>query len=302
VETLGTRFKRERERQGMTLDEVALATKIGVRMLQAIEEDHFDRLPGGIFNKGFVRAYARHLGLDESQALADYTTATGVVVPAKEPEVVLAALATHAERVRRTERAGRGEGLPWVRLAILLLLIALGFALWNAHSRKSQPRTREGRAQAASQPATPSAASVGRSPREAGAQASTALPPAFRNDKPAASANPPSPSPAPGAISQPGTFSVRILAREDSWVLITADGKQVRHQLLVAQSENTIEAQQEIVVKAGNAKGLDFWFNGKKLAAQGGPNKVKTLAFAATGLQKLAAKAQLPAEQAPSQP
>ena len=56
------------------------------------------------------------------------------------------------------------------------------------------------------------------------------------------------------------------------------------------------------MVKAGKVGVLDFWFNGKKLAAQGGPDKVKTLAFTAAGLQKLAAKAQLPADQAPSQP
>ena len=44
-------------------------------MLRALEEEKFDQLPGGIFNKGFVRAYARHVGLDEDQAIADYMAA-----------------------------------------------------------------------------------------------------------------------------------------------------------------------------------------------------------------------------------
>ncbi len=41
-------------------------------MLQAIEEEHFDQLPGGVFNKGFIRAYAKHLGLNAEDAVTDY--------------------------------------------------------------------------------------------------------------------------------------------------------------------------------------------------------------------------------------
>ena len=58
--------------RGISLEEIAEATKIGTRSLRALEEQDFDKLPGGIFNKGFVRAYARYLGLDEEQAVADY--------------------------------------------------------------------------------------------------------------------------------------------------------------------------------------------------------------------------------------
>src|ERR1700686_751173 len=96
VESFGARLKREREQQGMQLEGGAAATKIGVRMLQALEEERFGQLPGGIFNKGFVRAYARHLGLDEEQAIADYLAAAGGPAPSKEPEAVLVDLAARA--------------------------------------------------------------------------------------------------------------------------------------------------------------------------------------------------------------
>src|SRR6267378_1300583 len=75
VEPFGTRLKRERELRGITLDDVSLSTKIGKHFLSALEEERFDQLPGGIFSKGFVRAYARHLGIDEEQAVADYLSA-----------------------------------------------------------------------------------------------------------------------------------------------------------------------------------------------------------------------------------
>src|ERR1700746_3017458 len=70
--SFGDRLKREREQRGITLDDISLSTKIGTRLLRALEEDKFEQLPGGIFNKGFVRAYARHLGIDEEQAISDY--------------------------------------------------------------------------------------------------------------------------------------------------------------------------------------------------------------------------------------
>ena len=68
-------MRREREMRGITVEEIAEATKIGSRSLRSLEEEHFDQLPGGIFNRGFVRAYARYLGIDEEQAVTDYLTA-----------------------------------------------------------------------------------------------------------------------------------------------------------------------------------------------------------------------------------
>jgi len=75
--SFGERLRREREMRGISLENIAEATKIGTRLLRAVEEEHFDLLPGGIFNKGFVRAYAKYLGLNEDEAVADYLLAAG---------------------------------------------------------------------------------------------------------------------------------------------------------------------------------------------------------------------------------
>ncbi|MGA9979412.1 MAG: RodZ domain-containing protein [Candidatus Sulfotelmatobacter sp.] len=71
----GDKFRKERERQGIKLEDVSNSTKISSRMLRAIEDEHFDQLPGGVFNKGFIRAYAKHLGLDDDEAISGYVTA-----------------------------------------------------------------------------------------------------------------------------------------------------------------------------------------------------------------------------------
>ena len=68
----GDKFRNAREKKELSLDDVSNVTKISARMLRAIEQEHFEDLPGGVFNKGFIRAYAKHLGLDAEEAVSDY--------------------------------------------------------------------------------------------------------------------------------------------------------------------------------------------------------------------------------------
>jgi cytoskeletal protein RodZ len=75
VGKFGDKFRKERERRGIKLEDVSNSTKIGSRMLRAIEEERFDQLPGGVFNKGFIRAYAKYLGLDEEETITGYVAA-----------------------------------------------------------------------------------------------------------------------------------------------------------------------------------------------------------------------------------
>jgi cytoskeleton protein RodZ len=84
--TFGERLKREREMREVTLKEVTTATRIGPRFLEALENEEWDKLPGGVFNRGFVRAIARFLGLDEENLLAEYDLAHGEPsMPAPQP-------------------------------------------------------------------------------------------------------------------------------------------------------------------------------------------------------------------------
>ena len=75
--TFGESLKRERELRSVTLEEISAATRIATRFLKAIENEEWDQLPGGVFNRGFVRAVARYLGLDEENTVAEYTLAVG---------------------------------------------------------------------------------------------------------------------------------------------------------------------------------------------------------------------------------
>ena len=67
--------------RGISLDEIVATTKIGRRLLVALEEEQFELLPGGIFNKSYVRAYAKCVGIDEDAAVAEYLQAAHETPP-----------------------------------------------------------------------------------------------------------------------------------------------------------------------------------------------------------------------------
>lgn len=70
--TLGEELKHKREARGITLAEISEETRIGTRFLKAIEANNFSILPGGIFTRSFIRAYAKQVGMDEDQAISLY--------------------------------------------------------------------------------------------------------------------------------------------------------------------------------------------------------------------------------------
>jgi cytoskeleton protein RodZ len=68
----GEKFRKARESKELSFEDVSNVIKISPRMLRAIEEENFDQLPGGVFNKGFIRSYAKQLGLDPEEAVTEY--------------------------------------------------------------------------------------------------------------------------------------------------------------------------------------------------------------------------------------
>jgi cytoskeletal protein RodZ len=111
--TFGERLKRERELREVSLEEITTATRIGPHFLEALENEEWSKLPGGVFNRGFVRSIARYLGLDEEAFLAEYDVAYNEQVPPR-PE-------TRENRIPSPPR--------WVPVvlgvALLVLLVAL---------------------------------------------------------------------------------------------------------------------------------------------------------------------------------
>jgi len=290
--SFGQKLKQEREKRNITLEQISVSTKIGIRMLQALEEDKFNQLPGGIFNKGFVRAYSRFLGLDEDQTIADYLQASGDALPAS------------------TETASRGEGshedaahenltrenkdkvsrldasadapprqVPWGMFAGALLVVALALSFWS-HRRREHARQ-------ADRP-TPATVATQVSGQVSGSDLPTTSSPTTGSPTGVSAPSLVSKTSHDAATASPaatqGELTVVIQAREESWTTITADGKTISSELLPAGSEREIRGRKEIIVRTGNAGAVDFRFNGKKVDTGGDYGEVKTVTFGPHGI------------------
>lgn len=71
--SIGEKLRLERETRGIALRDISESTRISIRYLEAIETDDYRRLPGGIFNRSFIRAYAKFVGYNEQEAIEEYT-------------------------------------------------------------------------------------------------------------------------------------------------------------------------------------------------------------------------------------
>jgi cytoskeletal protein RodZ len=85
--SFGNWLRRQRELREISLREIADVTKISIRYLEALEQDRFDVLPAPVFAKGFLREYARYVGLDPDEVVNSYLTAQATVEPEEIPEV-----------------------------------------------------------------------------------------------------------------------------------------------------------------------------------------------------------------------
>ena len=246
--SFGASLRRERELRGVSLQEIAAATKIGVRMLQAIEEDRLDKLPQGLFVRGFVREYARFLALDEQKILTELTFHAA-------PAPTIDAGHEVGERGRRVSSrlATRliNGGLATGVLAVVAVLI-----LSPRFSREAAP---------------PTALPAVDAPAEAGITASATSPgqPAAIN---AASVLP---GAAPSASVLPQPLQLTLTATEDCWIGLDVGGDRVENRVLKKGESFSITARQNASLAVGNAGGLLVAIDSGPPRPQGNRGEVK---------------------------
>jgi len=137
-QSLGEKLRLAREERGISITEVAEATRISPHYLQAIEVDDYRTLPGGIFNKGFIKSFAKYVGVDEQEALADYAR---VVNADSEQQAANEPLNRYRPEVLTDDRAG-GSMIPTIIGAVVILAIvtaAVLFGLNYLKNRQSEP-------------------------------------------------------------------------------------------------------------------------------------------------------------------
>jgi cytoskeletal protein RodZ len=142
--SFGEELRRERELRQISLREVAEATKINLRYLEALETNEFEHLPGGVFNRGFVRAYAQHIGVDPDAMVNAYLleeqSANG-----DSPQDGDSILDTYRSIVKTRRVADGDEGPPWLRWlvigAVVVAVLGLGALLYFKFAAPSSATT-----------------------------------------------------------------------------------------------------------------------------------------------------------------
>jgi cytoskeleton protein RodZ len=123
----GTRMKRSREDRGVSLRQIADATKISVGSLEALERNDISRLPGGIFSRAFVRSYAIEIGVDPEQAVRDFIV--------QFPDDSVTAGSPHVPRDYEAEMASSGRPSGAMLIAMVAVTLVVGVILFFALSR-----------------------------------------------------------------------------------------------------------------------------------------------------------------------
>lgn len=307
----GEKLRRERELRGITLEEVAVATKIGTRNLRALEEENFSQLPGGIFNKGFVRAYARYVGIDEEQAVGDYITANQDLAATGEVNISVVARQFEASReAGYGPRKNSATTLVWGLVAVFALASA-SVGGWpylhrwvarRAEARKQtlqpasviafqaslpQPVQAASNSPAPQLPSTNTAQAVSVSTPPGGdARSQNSAPPPAEVNKPAMT---PDAVPAGKKKAAANSISLVLTAKQRCWVSIQVDGKQVMEDTMDPESsdkrERSFQARDSLVVVAGNPAGIDVIFNGQSMGRIGVTSSRQTFTFTPEGVQ-----------------
>jgi cytoskeletal protein RodZ len=247
--TLGQQLKQSREERGLSLHEIAESTHIGVRFLQAIENDAYDVLPGGVFNRAFVRKFAKEVGFDEEQAVNLYEEQ--LEEQGGEPE---RSYQLGVEEFETRPTSGNGLLLSFVAL---IILGALAYAAYQYF--------------------TPAGSDIGQSsvsglssPTPAPTVTETPAPSVTPEASPGASpgASPTvAPTPSPTPETAPGdAIRVQLAApNEEVWLSVRLDGKKPERMLLQPGEAREYDVTEKIILSIGRVQSLRISINGRNL-------------------------------------
>jgi cytoskeletal protein RodZ len=239
--SLSERLKRERELRGISLKQISEETRIGVRFLQALEDDRLDIIPGEFYRRSYLRAYARYLGLDEDRALNVY-------------DFVRKDKSSQGESESEREAKAKFPGLPvWLKwlgasLAIGLALVLLVRAMPSSSSggSKSTPVSATGpEAPAIQAPASASAIELHPTP--------------FPAETPLLDRN----------------LRLVVAVEESCWLEIEADGQVMVSGLKDQGFRQEVTASRELRLWIGNAGGVKLLLNDRPAISLGRSGQVR---------------------------
>jgi cytoskeletal protein RodZ len=250
---LGRELAQARERQALSLSELSRRTKLGVPTLVIVERGDFNHLPGGIYTRGVLRAYAREVGLDPEATVRRFRQSESAADAALMARIVTLRETGGHVQPAQIDAADRRYHLGH-QLAFWTALVLGGglYFLFGTNSRPAMPAV----------PRTPPAAVAALMPTP-----------------------PPPPVPAaPAAVGTAGTangqaaaLSLDITPGAECWASAIADGQQVLYQILNAGERTHVDAKADLVLRVGDAAACAVTINGTPARALGAAGQAVTV-------------------------
>lgn len=241
--TLGEKLREAREARGISISEVAEQTRISALYLEGIEADDYRTLPGGIFNKGFVKSYAKYVGVDEQEALQDYAR-----LVSSQDNQVEEDTKTYRPEVLTDDRSG-----SFSLLTIIFAIIILGLISWGAYTFANY----YGENQATN--ATPTPAANNSSNANANINSNTADNNSNTNQP----------------VAVPNEIKIELKAlQENTSVSYEADGKK-QSQLITPETPLTLDIKETALLSYSKyqSANVQMAINGKQITLPSEPDK-----------------------------
>lgn len=286
MKNLGEDLKKAREEKGLTLSQAAEKTRISRTFLEALENGEYSVIPGEVFVSGFLRSYARELGLREKEVMARYKEAVGQSQSVS-TDAPVAASKPAPPAVERKFSLSKAVGIVAV-IALLFIIFAVIFSNEESEPQKAEPAAVTNTVPPPEpKPFTELTGLVpeqqlGPEAEQAQEPAPAQIPDNMRAPvKPVEPQKPPEQAkqavqekpvkPAEKSVTQ---LTVKLTARELTWYTYKSDETGKGDVTLRPGESAYIRADKRVVLDLGNAGGVDVELNGKKLPPYGRAGEV----------------------------
>ena len=275
-ETLGKYLKNQRESKKISLREVAKNTRVREHILRAIEEDQQNLLPPATYVKGFLLAYAKYLRLDPNDVLlryeralkGEFITPPSIQSPGPKQEIPPTQASTPKQKALWNTKQ------TWVVVGVIVASFVV-FYFFSPYSSKPPMEPIPGKLVEQKSPIAPPPPVPATSQPPEGK-------PVVQKKKPL---TPSAPVTATTSVQEKKAISLQLKAIEETWLSLQADDQSGKEMILKPGEGTTVQASDRILMKLGNAGGLDLVLNGKPLGKSGRSGEVLNLIVTSQGVE-----------------
>jgi cytoskeletal protein RodZ len=237
---VGADLRHARLARNRSIEDISRATKISPSVLGAIEQENFDKVASGLFRRGYLRAYAREVGLDPDEVVQQYRDEFEPAPPEPTPEQA----AARASRVRHTDDDVLTRSRPFIELGVIALIAAACFSFVVRSSKPASAPALETHAPAQPPAPAPTRSSPDRSVATSGSSETT-----------------------------PHEVTIQLRATGPCWIEATSAGKRVVARLMNEGDTETVTVRHEVWLRIGEPSTLSYTIDGVAGRPLGPPGK-----------------------------